>query len=52
MNEVTNVYVGINKMEGGFVVNLPTGDVIVTSLNKAIKLIRDTLSTDSAGDAE
>ncbi len=42
-----NVYVTINKLEGGFVVGLPQGDVVVTSLNKAIKLVRDTLSVGS-----
>ncbi len=52
MGEATNVYVSINKMEGGFVVGLPTGDVVATSLNKAIKLIRDALSVGTLNEAE
>lgn len=49
MGENTEKYAGINVYEGGYFVSLDGRVVITTSLNKAIKLVRDHLAV--AGDA-
>jgi hypothetical protein len=45
-------YVSINQYTGGFVVTLGGDVFVVTSLNKAIKLVRDYLSVGDEPDAE
>lgn len=47
-----NVYVSVNKVQGGFIVSLGSGDVVVTSLNKAIKLVRDALQGETLNEDE
>lgn len=43
MGEEVKDFAAINAYEGGFMVSLNERTVIVTSLNKAIKLVRDHL---------
>jgi hypothetical protein len=45
-----NVYVAINKVNGGFIVELNGQTQVVTSLNKAIKCVRDFLNDSSEGE--
>lgn len=45
-------YVSINQYNGGFVVTTGGDITVVTSLNKAIKLVRDYLSTGDEADTE
>ena len=44
-----NVFVAINKVNGGFIVELNGQTQVVTSLNKAIKIVRDVLNDSSEG---
>jgi hypothetical protein len=41
-------FVAIESKEGGYLVNLGSRQIIVTSLNKAIKLVRDYLNVDGS----
>jgi hypothetical protein len=43
---LTEVCVCISKVDGGYVLDLPTGRKIVTSLNAAIKVVKDVLTPD------
>jgi hypothetical protein len=45
-------YVSINQYTGGFLVTVGGETIVVTSLNKAIKLVRDYLSTGDEPEAE
>jgi hypothetical protein len=48
----TEKYVSINQYTGGFVVLLGPETFVVTSLNKAIKLVRDYLSAGDEPEAD
>ena len=41
-------YAGISALEGGFVVTVGNRQIVVTSLNKAIKLVREFLTVDGS----
>lgn len=42
LNATTNdKYASINKVNGGFIVNTGDGTTVTTSLQKAIKIVRD-----------
>lgn len=41
MGQAAEKYASINAVEGGFIVNIGGTPIVTTSLNKAIKLIRD-----------
>lgn len=45
-------YVSINQYTGGFLVLVGSETYVVTSLNKAIKLVKDYLSSGDEPDAE
>jgi hypothetical protein len=45
-------YAGINAYEGGFMVSFGGKTVIVTSLNKAIKLVREYLAVPGTTEGE
>jgi len=44
------VYVSIEKHEGGYLVHLPSSDVITTSLQKAMAMMKAALVEDSIPD--
>lgn len=46
------VGVSIERVIGGYVVDLPEGRHVTTSLNKAIKLVRDALQSESIDDSD
>lgn len=52
MSEDTTKSVGIDAVEGGFILNLDGQLQVVTSLNKAMKLVREFLGSTSADSAE
>lgn len=37
------IYVSISKLKGGYILSLPTGQRVETSLNKVMSLVRDTM---------
>lgn len=52
MGEDTNLNASINAFEGGYLVTIGARQIIVTSLNKAIKTVRDYLGGSSQTEGE
>lgn len=52
MGQTSEIHVSIIAVDGGYIVQLPNGTSVCTSLNKAIKQIRDTLTVGSDEAAE
>jgi hypothetical protein len=46
------IFVSINKVDGGYIVHLNGVAKVTTSLNKAIKLVRDALNEDNVQEDE
>jgi hypothetical protein len=51
VNELPETNVSIQKLNGGFVVHTQAGSQVVTSLSKALKIVRETLEDKSAPEA-
>lgn len=46
------ITVAVTKVDGGFIVQTPAGTQVVTSLNKAVKVVRETLGDEAEPAAE